>query len=362
MNKRGLRLWKTYFTPDDVAAEAIALVEARNVNDVVDICAGSGNLLRAASARWPSARLHGNDLYVPKPTVEGSRWSRQDGRKFSLQMAALGTSYDLVVANPPFGGGQRKLSSIHIRGVVDRQLAHLLAHPRISVSMTAASALITALGGTFISIVPMTLAYGETYATLREWLGMLFDKVSMVPLERGRFAGLDLGLAFLLCSSRRLSGRPPPGRRQRPPNPPLLGDIEVRRGIMCSAELGVRGRHPVIHCGGGNDRMGFSVRSAGSLPRSAPRLEKGDVFVVRVGRRAGEVYIFEGEHPTAFSDCILRIRHPRKRVQARIRSLVGTGDLAAALESRLHGTGAKFCTAKGVIHALADTLEFATGA
>src|SRR5688572_16697525 len=104
--------WTQYFTPPQIAERLVDAIDISfRPKTAADICAGSGNLLAAVRKQWPSIKLTGNDKHLRVKPSNISEWACMDGRDYARHMLSLGCSYDIVVANPPFGVDSRCLTS-----------------------------------------------------------------------------------------------------------------------------------------------------------------------------------------------------------------------------------------------------------
>jgi hypothetical protein len=111
-----------FFTPADLASEAINAVKVRRVVIVADFAAGHGDLLVAARSRWPDCFTFGNDLdpACSSKLATSERVSAYSGCDFlndratnaSKRFRELLGNCDVVLLNPPFSGRGGKALSV----------------------------------------------------------------------------------------------------------------------------------------------------------------------------------------------------------------------------------------------------------
>jgi hypothetical protein len=349
-----MKSWANYFTPPSISTRLIgSIAQPGTPKSAVDICAGTGNLLLAVRQRWPNIKLVGNDRYRrSKPTGVGS-WSCRDGRNYAREAAFKKISYDIVVANPPFGNeGQRR------RHTVDPTLA-LLEDPRIEVAMTVAAALLVGPRGVLATVLPETLIMGETHVPLRDWLSRRFCCFRLERIPRGEFRNLDLGLVLLVA--RRTHAGPCGGsfdlKNIHNRHVPL--EFEAFRGSIASSMLHPMGELPVVHCASAENGTAVTQRSIrkDDLSMQTPgRLCTGDILVSRVGRGAGRATIFHGTEGTLFSDCVFRLRATRNEDHEKLQQATHSGRLERELRRRARGLGASYVTKLDLEHGVRQVL------
>ena len=353
--------WSEYTTPDDVAAELVCRVNGIHPRHVVDICAGRGSLLSAASARWSQAKLYANDIL---PTLEGKHFDSictMDGRLFALQEFSAGRTYNLVIANPPFGA-TFPFSTTPWPHSLDSETLGLLGSQRIEQSMTIAAALLVADHGVLASIVPDTIVNGASYTPLRRWMSKRFKSFTVVSLTRGEFRNQDLGLALLIASKSVREEALDPLAFTGSSHPPRdVEGISINRGRLISAQTCSRGGVQVVHAGGANSPGGVELRRCRKSEILGTKeqiwVTRGDVVVTRVGRSAGSASIVDLQKPAILTDCVYRLRTSTLQAKVRLRRLVESGRLSSVLRKRAQGLGAKFIRRSDLTAALRTLLK-----
>lgn len=244
--------WSKYVTPPTISDCLVNQIDEFIPNHVVDICAGTGNLLSAARKKWPDAHFEGNDLYK-KSNGPFEGWSQKDGRCFALEQYEKGQLYDLVVANPPFGKCIKE-NNYPSTDKLSSEAKQLMSSSKMECSMTIANALLVEENGVLATIIPETIVLGETFLPLRRWLATQFNTFKIQPIIRGSFACKDLGLTLLTAYKQNVSGGCTPAQFVEGPNKVTTSfqqDIDIIRGRLISSQTTTKGDGDnVVHCGG----------------------------------------------------------------------------------------------------------------
>lgn len=97
--------WNKFYTPLDIANDIVKNIpENFTPNQVIDICVGSGNFLKAASNRWDNVDLVGIDisLNLSARNIANKVYEFDALELRNLDSLKL-TKRKLLLANPPFG-------------------------------------------------------------------------------------------------------------------------------------------------------------------------------------------------------------------------------------------------------------------
>lgn len=99
-----------FYTPKILADKLVDWIDDRNINSIVDFCVGDGELLRAASIRWPFANYYGSDISseaIQKTNEKHPEWQLSvldfldsNSRKKAKNLQK--NDFDLILLNPPF--------------------------------------------------------------------------------------------------------------------------------------------------------------------------------------------------------------------------------------------------------------------
>lgn len=106
---RGVRKDTEYDTPDSVAELAMAILDIRGGDNVLDMCSGRGNfLVKSSIENHEDCAYHGIEIN-PSAVIISKIKSLLLGNKFTvekqdiLQMDSLENKYDKVFSEPPYG-------------------------------------------------------------------------------------------------------------------------------------------------------------------------------------------------------------------------------------------------------------------
>lgn len=179
-----------YFTPPGLAAELAAAITLDEVGLVGDFAAGDGQLLRAASSRWPEATCVATD--VDSRVVEGLRQDHPEwliGRCDFTNGRSRGGSnvlrgrkglFDAVILNPPFSYRGGTIRSITMNG------NSLTCSPTIGFIIEATTYL--RKGGQLVAIVPYGSLQSIKDHHARNLLSHKYGLKLICTYARGSFA------------------------------------------------------------------------------------------------------------------------------------------------------------------------------
>lgn len=152
----------SFYTPTFLANSLISYISHKNVFNVADFCVGNGELLRAASVKWPKVKCFGSDISKMAITQTKERhpnWSLSkcdflNKRSRNRILKAYNNNlFDLILMNPPFSclGG-----TIHKVYLNDRLF-------RVSTAMAFLMYSLNFLSekGSLYAIMPNSIAYSE---------------------------------------------------------------------------------------------------------------------------------------------------------------------------------------------------------
>lgn len=373
---------RRFFTPMKLARELTMMVEDYSPSSVVDICAGSGNLLEACVERWPAASYCAVDIrevsWRAPDGVTAHAW-HCDGRAFAARAVSEGTRFGLVVANPPFGKEEtanrirvRKWLSASWDMPAGRAYDGLVA--RVEVSMVLANAALVAEGGWLLAVLPQTVLAGARYRCLRGVLAGSFDVRSVMPL--GAAFGPDISTCAVALRRVSPGGRESWGRHQMArtvwraagdggeavgclvsetaaPGAASRSEFEVFRGRRSSRRLSRQrlGKAAIHVSDFGEDRR-WRARATrwaiGGVSADDVVAERGDIVIARVGRRAGSCLLVGARVGRVVSDCVLVVRcqsdAARRLAEASLLSPAGL----AAVRAKRRGLTVQFVTGEDV--------------
>lgn len=351
----------SFYTPPDLAAALTRSVRKRDPHVVADVCAGDGELLRAASARWAMASLIACD--VSAAAVSSMKRSHPNwavGKCDFLDVASvrrckalsnMAGRIDVVLLNPPFSCKGGTKHSVKTAGQTFTC--------SIAMAFVARAMELLTPSGVVVSILPRSVAHSEKDRELWEYLSVHHGlKVISTPHD----AGFDNCAAkVLLASLHRKS------RHVSAPSPPIINagisSIRIVRGRIGMHTLDSRqaGDTPLVHTtnlqGHGISGDQHHVWANGTKVRGPA------VLMPRVGTpRRDKLAVLKPRETVVLSDCVLAMKTQTLReAQKLLESMLRQWDSVSAL---YQGTGARYTTVArlqaalglaGEISALADS-------
>lgn len=343
-----------YYTPKKIADLIVSQLECCP-GAIVDICAGSWNLLKSAADRWPSATYTGVDVRpVEFPLDMGSVQAESivhDGRSFVIGEVAQGKRYDLVLGNPPFG--HENLDPLILGGLsalgISQAVLTGITCSRLEATMLLANAELVADNGTMAIILPDTLLSSERFTPLRLHLSQHLRLVKLLRLPDKTFGRKNTIHTYvaIFTKTQGTQGSVPvlqvvETKADDVPEAKEIAEISaalVIQGCWISAELESReiafdltiqrgkvGTHKfsptkpgrgVVHSTNvlalyRNQALGTRYYLDSDDKGLYPATEPGDLLVVRVGRDAGTVLRWDFEESLVISDCLFILR-PQSR-------------------------------------------------
>lgn len=325
-----------YPTPATIAVRVAAAAKVASPRVVADFSAGDGSLLRAASDRWPAARIIATDIQsklVRQIKIDNPDWIAGTcdfllERSITSCKSLCGREggVDLVLLNPPFSTrgqaitrGGRDVPSIALRFLL-RATAYASSEAEIC------------------AILPISSLYGEKDRSARlrlecEWSIQLVEK-----LPRGSFPGC-FAEAAIVRLSRRLSGD---GKRVLETPPPFSHAKIVRGRVHVHTAKFKRGGRRVefIHS---TDLRDSKVAKSGMYVEPAHVVTGPAILIHRVGRPSrSKVCMLESGRRVQLSDCVIAIQaHDFGEIESVFSTLMAH---YTTLKSAYIGTGAPFIT------------------
>lgn len=314
-----------FYTPPEIAYLLVQQLNISFPSEVVDICCGSCNLLHAAGARWPRAKLIGVDIV--SHTSIGVTCTKSDGRKFALDHTG---EFPLVLANPPFDFVSAKREFPELFNGIPADCAT----SRLEIEMLFANLRILKESGTLMIIVPSTLVTAEGYRKIRKYLSKNYHIQRIIHLPDDTFGSSNISSCALVIKREKLSqhytrrfyvthnnnGYSISKGTNIPQALVRSGDWDTvainaskkvynfRRGNISShyfKETGV----PILHTAKIEDPWKPSKRYISIVPSNAVYAEENDIIVSRIGKSAGQWFQYHGS-PIPVSDCLYVLKDP----------------------------------------------------
>lgn len=373
-----------YYTPNTVAELMIYLISPHSIPDsAIDICAGSWNLLKSSSNRWPDIALTGIDTDEKSEDhlLDGSIFFNTDGRKFALDALRKNQKYPIVLANPPFGSESYKVACL-FKDLPGFSEIGYKALVRIETTMLLANLALLQNNGIMAIVLPQTVVNGDWAISIRKYVGNNFYLKKIVFLPDDVF-GPDISTGILIIESI----QKPNKKGTRVYTAQLLNNkyklkynnfisnklirqgcwqpvvyanqnntnFEIKRGQIGNNFLVKTGKHPVIHSTDiENIRKNIQsptrfcsqdIKVKGYFPHA----ENGDIVIIRVGRNCGLSAIIGSDIPTLISDCIYVIKAQNLELRNEIFNILASERFVKDLPSLIKGVSAKYLTIKELI-------------
>ena len=159
----------SHYTPPELSGYLINLIRRENPQSVADFCIGGGELLRAATERWPNIKCYGTDISTKCiSNIKKNNPSWNIGKcdflniKSRSKSSPLKHKFDLILLNPPFTC--RGASIVNI--TLDNN------HFRVSTAMAFLVEAVKYLkdDGALYAILPQSVAYSNKDQKIREFL------------------------------------------------------------------------------------------------------------------------------------------------------------------------------------------------
>jgi len=327
--------YKRFYTPRELASFLISIC---NINPIstVDICAGSWNLLTEAKRRWPNIEVVGVDI---SSSVENTKIC--DGRLFSYDSVLQKRFYDLVVANPPFGyekPSKEILNKINELVKGNNFSGNVLS--RIEATMMIFNALLVKPDGLLAAIVPISLVNSETYKSLRVFLTQSYSLERIVYLPRSAFGSRQINTCIIILRRKKTNNSTIISKAffnngyfsEEIGSIPVEGinlgywsfgtnlkenknniTLQIKRNDVSSSDIKETGKYPVIHSSSFKSESNHQVLHrkfyTNRLPVNATYTSKGDILIIRVGKKTGSFVLVDKEYENCLtSDCVLIVK------------------------------------------------------
>ena len=324
MQKEGLMDYTKFYTPPQIAHLLIQQLKISTPSEIIDICCGSCNLLRAAGQRWREAKLTGVDIVSHK--ISDIICIECDGRKFALEHTNM---YSLVLANPPF-------DFIHSKGEFPELYEGIPTNcktSRLEVEMLFANLRMLKESGTLVIIVPSTLVIGERYKNIRIYLSKSYHIQRVIHLPSDTFGSSNISSCALIIKREKLSqhytqrlyithsnGEYSISKGTIIPQALMRsGDWDVYIPISCQALCFHRGNissqyftdtgEAILHTAKLETPWKPSIRHVSIVPNNAVYAENDDIIISRIGKSAGQWYKYAGPR-IIISDCLYVLKDP----------------------------------------------------
>lgn len=321
-----------FYTPPLLADCLIKCLPKQRYNNVIDICCGSWNLLRAAKKKYKDANYTGVDIdpEARGHRFKGARFKCLDGREYANKE---GKRFDLVLSNPPFGRLEEdeRYYTDSAKAVVKE-----LNNKRYENEMMQANLLLSKAGGVLLFILPATFFEGDTFGNIRKSLCNKYNIESVIKLPLETFGNSRIRSYAMIMHNIgeqrkramleeavfennmwKINHRRYLSIQQMKSGCWVTEDseykkkvgIEIYRGNISSADMSKKGRL-VLHSSSAliNGEWYPSTRYCNDNEKllKAKTVSPGDIIVNRIGRFARHWCVCKKE--AYVSDCLIVIR------------------------------------------------------
>ena len=346
----------------------VSKIPVRNAKRILDLCAGSGNLLAAARRKWPSALLVGVDIDPNAITHCNKRFSKPalfvqgDARLLYPGVASnncheLGTNdFDVVLANPPFTQNGKSTqfptpesgslgSTIDWTTICHRVEAQLLVHNILYVRDS----------GYLVAIIPNGILSCDRFVGLRKWIIAQSELLKVIRLPENIFCKSEVSASVLILKRKpknesfepvrftlqearlkadtltsktiydgEVNGNSSNVRLDRvcrfPASTVPCSTLKefastIRRGsFVPKSNLGETGAYLYVHSTNIKDR-GLDLHTTSSYVKDEKVVKarvytrQGDILIVRVGKTLGKIAVVtDSTQPALISSCLFLVR------------------------------------------------------
>jgi len=347
--------WIRFYTPEILADNLMDQIDNLFLpSNVIDICAGSCNLLRQAQLKWPKAKFYASDI------EKINRESYLTGKFFANQIDARDISSikkefkrkrnKLVLANPPFGD-----STTFQENSIPSNLQELYNSSknanRIECQILISNFAILNTGDVFAGVLPENIFSADKMYGFRENIFKLFDNLK-VSTHSIKFNSSEVKTRLFTGTFKQL-------KENRKISSPQLStsknnqEINLIRGIDNSVLKNYKpsdSNLEVLHFNNLEGKILQRKSIKGDKNYESKIIGKNDVLIFRVGRNAGKIFIPQQKHiGLAPSDLLLIFKNGKK---------LGKKDLEKfelSLSRRTKGLTSKYISKNDVYEALKPT-------
>lgn len=342
-----------HYTPDELSKIIVdCVVRAPAVTSVADFAAGEGSLLRAASDRWPLARIFANDI----STKAANRmrklyptWSVTRSDFLSARLGSLSDRlYDVILLNPPFSRRGRPPVSWKPWGSACSSGVGLAFVSRALELLTA--------GGTLVAVLPDGAFVNEADRLGWAQIDRRFDVERILKNCSSTFDHARAHTSVVRITKTKRPKASADGQtssvskpvQELPLNLKLIrGQRQMHKAKFVPPSRGL----PLVHT---TDLHSGTVDVLGLRHIADGQIVKGPALLLpRVGQpSASKVCILAAGGQVVLSDCVIAITCDSIKHSKLLRNLLlGRWD---SLENAYRGTGARFITLQRLHDVLTD--------
>lgn len=325
-----------HYTPRDLAETLVATVQGSDPLTVLDLAAGNGSLLAAASRRWPKVRLIGVDvdgaaLAALQRTLSGALCLHQDAMDPLGQLPEI----DVVLLNPPFSHRGGTFWSVQDGDGVHR-CSPAMAFLHRAVELVRED-------GEVVAIMPRNSVRSEKDAAVWKALRQRYDVRLCGHFGRNTFDGCFPSVVLVYVRKRHSQGEEPASNA----TPVAIGSAFLYRGTLPVSNSRGKGETDLLH----TIHLAKGRCTSLRCEPSPADLSGLVILLPRVGACHPEhLAIRRLARATRLSECVFAIWSEDEAATRRLYKTLR--DNFERLEAAYHGTCARYITVSELVSLL----------
>ncbi len=311
--------WSKYYTPKKLSDQIINLIDPTFTPEIIlDICAGSCNMLNSAYAKWPKAKYIGIDIEPVKNTntIESKNlklYQFDSCHSLSLSKKFIYPKRKLLLANPPFGNYcGLKPKHINFKDNIDIIANNL---NRVECHILISNLALLNKGDYFGAILPENFFTSENMKTFKEHFVSYFECI-IIKDHKIKFRGSEVKTKIFVA---KFIG-PRKHKLINILNPQISHSLKLKYQIVRGIDNSIlesakfKGSKEVIHF---NNKEGKVLSSKFISQdysfKEKQKIESQDLLILRVGRNSGKVIEPQLKHyGLLVSDLIIILKNGKK--------------------------------------------------
>lgn len=353
--------WKQFYSPESLSKLLVSLIPDDFVpENVIDICAGSCNLLHAAKTRWTSAKYHASDINSIAEQHKFHNLPLKIDTLDALDIRTISSRYrtlrkKLLLANPPFG---RSMISRTWEGYLDfpNLSRSIISLNRIECQIIISNISILETNDIFGAILPENIFSSERFQEFKYLFLSLFDNI-IVKTNDIEFANSEVNTRLFIgrykgsTLNKFIDQNPNASPSDLEENFPLVRGVD--NSILIKNLENEIFPIRILHFNNiEGELMSFRGLSEEVSSLKAKIVDKNDLIILRVGRNSGRIITPDNRHfGHAVSDLMFILKNGKALGNERIKKL------QELLLSRTKGLTTKYISRNDVYSSLTDILN-----
>lgn len=332
----------TFYTPPPLCAKIVDAVVSRPTV-VADFAAGSGELLKAAFQKWPSACYVATDISSAAVRIlrKNGKWSvgrcdflKNSSRKKCHPLRDLEGRVSLVLLNPPFSYRGGSYCCVNLAGITIR-CSKAMAFLLNAVSFLAP-------GGQIVAVMPSGSLRSQRDEQAWSVIQTLFKVENLATNGHRTFAGCVTRTCIVrLRPQLQAPTRMTSDNRSKVPGPPVKiyrGKIQMHAVPKRKPARYIELVHSTSLKNHAVEIEGYRVNKSCSQPIKGPM-----ILMPRVGKPdVSKVVLYGKAHPVVLSDCVFALKAALGTLEEIYSRLTQNWE---SIEHLYRGTGARYVTA-----------------